>query len=59
MNRFIVEKREGCTVFFMADKIEINEGVLCAYEGHDLVGVYREYIACWMTHKNIEPEVDK
>ena len=44
-------------MWFTADKIEINEGVLCAYEGHDLVGVYREYIACWMTHKNIEPEV--
>jgi hypothetical protein len=51
MRRFMIEKKEGMAVFLLADHIEVIDGVLCVTEYRDdgpvLVGVFREYAACW------------
>ena len=51
MRRFMIEKKEGMSVFLLADHIEVIDGMLCVTEYSDdgpvLVGVFREYAACW------------
>lgn len=51
MRRFIIENNEGLVVFLPADFIQVIDGVLYITENRDkgpeLVGVFREYTACW------------
>jgi hypothetical protein len=51
MRRFVIENKEGLVVFLPADHIEVIDGVLYVTEhrdnGPELVGVFREYTACW------------
>lgn len=51
MRRFVIEKKEGMAVFLLADFIQVVDGVLYITENRDkgpeLVGVFREYTACW------------
>lgn len=52
MRRFVIENNEGLVVFLPADHIEVIDGVLYVSEYRDdgpvLVGVFREYTACWV-----------
>ena len=51
MRRFIIKNNGELVVFLPADHIEVIDGVLHVYEHRDdgpvLVGVFREYTACW------------
>lgn len=51
MRRFVIENNEGRVVFLPADFIQVVDGVLYLTENRDkgpeLVGVFREYTACW------------
>ena len=51
MRRFIIKNNGELVVFLSADDIEVIDGVLHVYEHRDdgpvLVGVFREYTACW------------
>ncbi len=59
MRRFVIENKEGVLVSLPADHIEVYDKVLYAYvigEGKPrrLVGVFREYAACWVVEERSE-----